>query len=130
MHEWERLRGLGWEEKDGTEEEGIFVARTQTCTLRGPRRPKNWSELLRAAPVDRNCPLRLFAESGDNKELSVVGPHDPGALLGDDLCALYYWLGTGSGVEDADATVLAHRRQEPAALAELGGVQLEKDRQI
>ena len=37
-NEWERLCGLGGEEKDGTEQEGIFVAgrRTQTKgTLRG-----------------------------------------------------------------------------------------------
>ena len=26
IHEWERLRGLGEEEKDGAEEEGMFVA--------------------------------------------------------------------------------------------------------
>ena len=26
VHEWERLRGLGGEEMDGTEEEGIFAA--------------------------------------------------------------------------------------------------------
>ena len=27
-HEWDRSRGLGGREKDGTEEEGIFVAET------------------------------------------------------------------------------------------------------
>ena len=93
---------LGGEEKDGTEEEGIFVARTQTCTLKGPRRPKNWSELLRAAPVDRNCPLRLFAESGDNKELSVVGPHDPGALLRHHGASLHQRLGRATRGVDPD----------------------------
>ena len=32
-------------------------------------------------PVHRDGPLRLFAEAGDDKELSIVGPHDPCALL-------------------------------------------------
>ena len=43
-NEWERLCGLGGEEKDGTEEEGIFVAGIYAeigGTLRGPRGPKN-----------------------------------------------------------------------------------------
>ena len=32
-------------------------------------------------PVHRDGPLRLFAEPGDDKKLSIVGPHDPRALL-------------------------------------------------
>ena len=73
------------------------------------------------------CCIKAPAESRDDEELSVQGPHDPGALLGDDLGALYDGLGAVSGVEDPDAAVLADSREEPAALAELGAVQLERE---
>ena len=48
VHEWERLRGLGGEEKGGTEEEGIFVAgvwasgfRYRRYSISGPRGLRN-----------------------------------------------------------------------------------------
>ena len=64
------------------------------------------------------------AESGDDEELSVHRPDDPGALLGDDLGALDDGLHSLPGVVDADAAVLADGGEEAAALAELGAVQL------
>ena len=32
-------------------------------------------------PVNRDCPLRLFAEASDDKKLSIVGPDNPGSFL-------------------------------------------------
>ena len=64
------------------------------------------------------------AESGDDEELSVHGPDDPGPLLGHDLGALYDGLRSLPGVVDADAAVLADGGEEAAALAELRAVQL------
>ena len=64
------------------------------------------------------------AEPRDDEELSVHRPDDPGALLGNDLGALYDGLHSLPGVVDADAAVLADGGEEAAALAELRAVQL------
>ena len=58
------------------------------------------------------------AEPRDDEELSVHRPDDPGALLGNDLGALYDGLHSLPGVVDADAAVLADGGEEAAALGD------------
>ena len=53
-------------------------------------------------PVHWDGPLRLFAEPGDDKELSIVGPHDPCALLRHNRPALDQRVGWATWCVDAD----------------------------
>ena len=53
-------------------------------------------------PVHRDGPLRLFAEPGDDEELSIVGPHDPRALLRHNRPALDQRVSRATWRVDAD----------------------------
>merc|ERR1719167_1439442 len=67
-------------------------------------------------PVHRDGPLRLFAEPGDDEELSIVGPHDPRALLRHNRPALDQRVRRAMWRVDADLSILTSRGDVATAL--------------